>query len=89
MDPSERRDTCDHFFGDWLKKACPSTTLHRFETWEERGMYRAPLPMPCRWAWQYAHGKAYIGRAFPVRRCPQCSHIRRAGEPMESVSEAG
>lgn len=40
-----------------------------------------PDILPCRWSGQLAHGKAYNGEPFPRRRCPQCSHIRRAGNP--------
>ena len=39
--------------------------------------------LPCRWSWKMAHGKQYNGMSFPVRRCPGCQHIRRAGKPAE------
>jgi hypothetical protein len=41
------------------------------------------MELPCRWSWPLAHGKKATGRAFPHRRCPQCEHIPRAGEPDE------
>ena len=44
--------------------------------------------LPCRWAWPYAHGKAFNGRSFPKRRCPHCEHIRRAGKPEFDVAAA-
>lgn len=37
--------------------------------------------LPCRWSWQYAHGRAYGGKSFPAVRCPECRHIRRGGMP--------
>jgi hypothetical protein len=37
--------------------------------------------MPCRWSWPYAHGRKFNGEPFPVRKCPSCAHIRRAGDP--------
>lgn len=41
--------------------------------------------LPCRWSWQFAHGKAFNGESFPKRRCPGCDHISRSGTPQESV----
>ena len=41
--------------------------------------------LPCRWSWPYAHGKVYNGEAFPKRRCTNCSHIRRAGQPQAEI----
>ena len=41
-----------------------------------------PVRLPCRWAWKEAHGKAHGGQPFPIRRCPGCYHIRRAGRPI-------
>jgi hypothetical protein len=45
--------------------------------------------LPCRWAWPYAHGKAFNGESFPKRRCPSCDHIRRAGAPEGDVAASG
>ena len=53
-----------------------------------------PDKLPCRWAWQLAHGKVFNGEPFPQRRCPVCAHIRRAGAPeavidSQHLGEAG
>lgn len=37
--------------------------------------------LPCRWSWRLARGKKSNGSSFPVKRCPGCRHIRRAGAP--------
>jgi hypothetical protein len=47
------------------------------------------LYLPCRWAWPYAHGKAFNGQSFPKKRCPGCDHIRRAGAPEEEAAAYG
>jgi hypothetical protein len=45
--------------------------------------------LPCRWAWPFAHGKAFNGVSFPKRRCPHCDHISRAGKPEFDVAADG
>ena len=43
--------------------------------------------VPCQWSWQYAHGRGYMGRAFPKQRCPQCRHIPRSGQPVIDLAQ--
>lgn len=50
---------------------------------------RHTLTLPCRWAWPYAHGKAFNGAPFPKRRCQGCAHIRRIGTPEREAWQAG
>lgn len=37
--------------------------------------------LPCRWGWPYAHGRVSGGEPFPITKCNDCFHIRRAGHP--------
>ncbi len=70
-------DTCEypllvHRAADLLECSDPSCTLP-IEAHETR--------LPCRWGWPYAHGRAAGGKPFPISKCADCLHIRRAGQP--------
>ncbi len=39
------------------------------------------ITLPCRWGWPYAHGRVGGQDRFPVTKCNDCFHIRRAGHP--------
>lgn len=45
------------------------------------------MQVPCQWSWPYAHGRAYMGRPFPSKRCQHCRHIRRGGLPEIDLTE--